>query len=590
MITLDYKNKESLAGGIAHCWHSWNSQRVPVMDLWAEIDSYLQATDTSSLEGGEHFDHKTHIPILGELHEDLIAIVYSTLFPHEDWLGWKGFEINAITKQIRNTMLSYIKQVHALNGFSKEMRQLVDDLIRYGNCFNMVHYIDKSVKDGDVFSSNYSGPANRRISPFDIVFNPTASSFVDTPKIIRSLVSLGEFHDLYKTADTETELSEEDYTAILEKRNGSTLDYSEQFKENQYIPSGFGSIQEYYNSGSVEILWFYGDIFDDTTSELHRNRCIAIVDRLYVFMDKEELNPKIFKGSWSPRPDNLWSQGPLDKVVGINYMINHRENGKNDAIDKFIYPDRAYVGDVEEIYDEVTGHTKYILPEGGSVQDIRPDSTVLTFDNQIMMHRDLARQSARLPQQLMGFKVAGEQTATEYQGLIDGAFRGFINKTTQFEEDVLEPSVAAELQVALDNFTSVIKILEEDEQGVLLTQKVTEDDLKSNGKLIPMGSKRFSRQLQQLQGLNQLANTNLGTIIGEHLDTFQLAKVVEELYGFDKFNFIKKFRAIDEQVEREKKSMLAEQEIVGEASQPTLLEEEMAQMEDPFGGMSEEPI
>ena len=307
-------------------------------------------------------------------------------------------------------------------------------------------------------------------------------------------------------------------------------------------------------------------------------------------MDKEELNPKIFKGSWTPRPDNLWSQGPLDKVVGINYMINHRENGKNDAIDKFIYPDRAYVGDVEEIYDEVTGHTKYILPEGGSVQDIRPDSTVLTFDNQIMMHRDLARQSARLPQQLMGFKVAGEQTATEYQGLIDGAFRGFINKTTQFEEDVLEPSVAAELQVALDNFTSVIKILEEDEQGVLLTQQVTEDDLKSNGKLIPMGSKRFSRQLQQLQGLNQLANTNLGTIIGEHLDTFQLAKVVEELYGFDKFNFIKKFRAIDEQVEREKKSMLAEQEIVGEASQPTLLEEEMAQMEDPFGGMSEEPV
>ena len=120
-------------------------------------------------------------------------------------------------------MLSYIKQVHALNGFSKEMRQLVDDLIRYGNCFNMVHYIDKSVKDGDVCSSNYSVPANKRISPFDIVFNPTASSFVETPKIIRSLVSLGEFHDLYTTADTETELSEEDYKAILEKNYGKKI-------------------------------------------------------------------------------------------------------------------------------------------------------------------------------------------------------------------------------------------------------------------------------------------------------------------------------------------------------------------------------
>lgn len=577
MITLDYKNSENVSAGIAQCWHSWNSQRTPVMELWSEIDAYLHATDTSSLQGGDHFDHKTHLPIVSELHEDLVAIVYSTLFPHEDWLGWKGFEVNTITQSMRNKMLSYIKQVHALNGFSKVMRQIVDDLIRYGNTFSMVRYVDKSDTEDEVYSTNYSGPEVQRISPYDIVFNPVATSFDKTPKIIKTLISLGEFTDLVKTLDSESALSEEEYKKIIKSRDGNSMDYTEYYKEAQFVPSGFGSMQEYYKSGYVEVLWFYGDILDEGECELHRNRCVAVVDRMYTLLDKKEADTKIYKGSWTPRPDNLWSQGPLDKVVGINYMINHRENGKNDAIDKFIYPDRAYVGDVEEIYDEVTGHTKYILPEGGSVQDIRPDSTVLTFDNQIVMHRDLARQSARLPQQLMGFKVAGEQTATEYQGLIDGAFRGFINKTSQFEEDVLQPTVAAEIKTALDNFTSIIKILEEDEEGILLTQSITKEDLEANGKLVPMGSRRFARQLQQIQGLNQLANTNLGQLVGQHLNTFQLAKVVEELYGFEKFGFVKKFADIDEQLARSKKEMLAEQEMVAESSQPTMFEEELEQ-------------
>jgi len=110
LITLNYKDKNALAGGIVAQWSQWNSSRQQAMELWAEIDSYLHDTDTTEIEGGNNFDHKTHLPILSELHEDLIAIVYSTMFPHEDWLSWKGFEINAITKKIRKKVLSYIKQ------------------------------------------------------------------------------------------------------------------------------------------------------------------------------------------------------------------------------------------------------------------------------------------------------------------------------------------------------------------------------------------------------------------------------------------------------------------------------------------------
>lgn len=575
MITLSY-NKASLAGGIAQYWNEWNSQRESAMQLWGEVDAYLHATDTSMLEGGENFDHKTHLPILSELHEDLIAIVYSTMFPHADWLGWKGFEINAITKELRQKVLSYIKQCHDLNGFHVQMRKVIDDLIRYGNCFVKAHYEDQSLSTEKGYASGYSGPVVKRISPYDIVFNPTATDFSKTPKIIRSVVSLGELHEFLDTISDEDKVIDGDEEQELRKRRtGSTSDRTERHKEKQYLPQGFGSIEEYYKSGYVELLWFYGDIFDDEDAELHKKRCIVVADGDIVLLDKEEVHPAIFKGGWTNRPDNLWSQGPLDKVVGINYMINHRENGKNDAIDKFIYPDRAYVGDVEEIYDEVTGHTKYIMPEGGSVTDIRPDSTVLTFDNQIMMHRDLARTAARLPQQLAGFRTAGEKTATEVQSLNDGAFRGFINKVAQVEEDLLEPLVQAEMRIAKDNFSSIIKVLEEDEDGVMLTTSITEDDLSANGKLLPMGSRRFSRQLQQLQGLTQLTNTNIAQLVGQHINTYNLAKAVEQLYGFDKFGFVNKFASIDEQLEMQEKQMMAEQEMVRQASEPTAMEMEM---------------
>lgn len=583
MITLNYKDKNALAGGIVAQWSQWNSSRQQAMELWAEIDSYLHATDTSELEGGNNFDHKTHLPILSELHEDLIAIVYSTMFPHEDWLSWKGFEINAITKKIRQKVLSYIKQCHAMNGFSVQMRKCIDDLVRYGNCFTQAYYKDDSMESEEGMVSGYAGPAVKRISPYDIAFNPVAREFSKTPKIIRELVTVGDFFEMTQNAsEDDLCVSTDGVDRILSRRTGKSSDYTERYKDKQYIPQGFGSIDEYYTSGYVELLWFYGDFFSSEDNSFAKKRCVVVVDRDTVVIDKEELFPAIFKGGWTARPDNLWSQGPLDKVVGINYMINHRENSKNDAIDKFTYPDRAYVGDVEEIYDEVTGHTKYIMPEGGSVTDIRPDSTVLTFDNQIMMHRDLARTSARLPQQLAGFRTAGEKTATEVQSLNDGAFRGFINKVAQVEEDALEPLVQAEIRIAKNNFSSIIKVLEEDEDGIMLTTQITEEDLSANGKLIPFGSRRFSRQLQQLQGLTQLANTQIGQMVAPHLNTYNLAKTVEELYGFDKFGFVNKFASIDEQMEMQERQMLAQQEAVQQSSEPTSLEMQMMQEEDEY--------
>ena len=575
MITLTFSNKPKLAAEIAGYWHEWDSARSSQLDMWSEIDGYIHATDTSSLEGGEFFDHKTFIPVISEIHEDLIAIIFSTVFPHEDWLGWKGFDAKAIATEKRRKLTSLIKQVHSLNGFSSTFRKVIDDLVRYGNCFTKVAYVNETQQEEDETTSGYIGPKVTRISPYDIVFNPTLQEFDKAPKIIKSLISTGEFKEFVDSLGEESALTEEQLQGLLSRRAGGALDNSDRYKETQYIAAGYGSIDEYYNSGMIELMWFYGDIFDTETFEVHKGRCVVCVDGNTVVYESYQPKSTIFKGSWKPRPDNLWSQGPLDNLVGINYMINHRENSKNDSIDHFATPDRAYVGDVEEIYDEVTGQTKYIMPEGGSVQDITPDATVLTYDNQIQMHMEMARRAARIPQQLTGFRTSGEKTAFEVQNLNDGAFRGFINKAMQFEEDVVEKVVTAEIRVAKENFSTVISVLEEDEEGIISVLEVTEEDLSSNGKLVPFGARRFSRNLQQLAGLQNLTQGPLYQILGKHFNTYDLARVWESLNGFENYEVIKKFAAIDEAMEEQEATMLAQQEMEKTMSQPTAMEMEM---------------
>lgn len=580
----DYSDGLSVASNISMHWFEWNNYRTGARNLWAEIDSYIHATDTTSFQGSDAWDHKTYIPVIPEIQEDLQAILYNTILPHEDWLGWRGHSAEESTKRKRNKLDAFVKHVFRLNGFRKVMRKIIDDYSRYGNCFGQVVYEGNPELDEDnIPTTSYTGPITKRISPYDIVFNATCGSFEASPKIIRSIMSVGEFYNWIQSLEQKgVELDTGSVKSILDRRGAgaNTTDTSNREKNQQFIPDGFGTIEQYWTSGVVEVLWYYGSVYDENSQKVIPNRLITVVDRDKTLFDIEESSPRIFKGGWKPRPDNLWSQGPLDNLVSMAFMVNHRENAKNDAIDKFIFPDIAYVGDAEEIYDEVTGQTKYLLPEGGSVSPITPDTTVLTYDSQIAGHVEMMRRASRLPQQLVGFKAPGEQTAEEFRGLNDGAFRGFINKAEQFEQEFLEPLVTAHIEVAKDNFDSVIEIMDKDQEGIVTILEVTKDDLSTNGTLVPYGARRFSRNLQQLNGINTLVNTNLMPAIAKHMDTFKLAKTWEELSGFEQYDIINKFAAVDEAVEEQQSTMLAQQQMAQASSEPTLQELALQDGED----------
>lgn len=560
-LNLKKVHIDTIAARISEQWTSWQSKREVNRAKWEEIESYLFATDTLSLNSGMH-DHTTHIPITAEFKEELESLIFSAVYPGEDFLGWRPYDTQAASRSKREKILAYIKNRHALNGFDKTLRKLVQDLVIYGNAF--VQVVHRSPSTG-----GYRGPQPIRISPYDIVFDPTATDFRKTPKILRVVKPIGDFHKWCTEQGIEDEVRDEVIQRRYQKSVGTFVDTN---KNKQFLPDGFTDIQSYYDSGVVELLFMYGDIYDEESGQLLVDTCYVIADRVTVVHSFEAKDAHIFKASWAEKPDNLWSQGPLDKVIGMNYQINHRENSKSDALDRYIHPDRVFIGDVEEVYDSETGQTRYLAPEGGGVTDLSPDTTVLTADMHIDRLTAQSRSAAGLPPQLQGYRTPGEKTLGEVSALMDAGMRKFIHKAEQFEIDLLEPMIRSEIILARENFVSMVEAQTVDENGLPTFLEVTEDDLKSNGVLVPIGARRFTLQNKQLNMINTLANSNLGQLVGTHLNSYALAQAVEDLGGLKEFKVFEQFAAIDEQAEMQQQAAIAEQQATSRLSEESMQE------------------
>lgn len=570
----DYSSPKSVASTISGMWDSYNSDRADAMALWKEVDAYRFATDTKKLPGGDNFDHTTHIPVTHMVDEKLGAILNATAFPHEDWLGWKPLDRDANNIQKRKNVLAYLRKLHAQIKFTRTGKKAIDDLKAYGNTFLQTAY----VYDLDEEGKGYVGPKTFRISPYNIVFDPTAPTFDDSFKIVLQRMTVGEFalfcenHPDHVDGDVVKQ--------VLERRIGSrnagvSNDY---YKDGQFGGQGYGTIASYYRSGFVDVLWFYGSVFDEPTMKVHRNRCIAVVDYDRVLLDKHQPNSYIRKGSWKERPDNLWAQSPLEVIIGLNYMINHRENAKNDAIDKMIYPDQLYIGDVEILHDEVTGRREIWAPLQGGAQDITPDASTLSFNTEIDRLEQTVMEATGLPSDILGFRSPGEKTAFEVQNLTEGAFRGFIDHVAQFEQDCLEKVVRDQIEIASQHYSEAIKVMGETDMGNTIELTVTKDDLDANAALIPQGARRFTRMLQQLAGLQSMSQYQ--PIVAAHVNTFNFAKAIEELSGLDDFQIVSKFAAMDEQAEMQKEQMLVQQDAARTMSEPSSIELAMEAEDD----------
>jgi len=538
--TLDMKliiSPDSIATEISDKWRLWNQQRVGKLEEWKELRNYLFATDTRSTSNSSlPWKNSTTVPKLTQIRDNLHANYMATLFPQNKWMKWMASDKTSNAKIKRETIQAYMENKVQQSDFEIVMSKLVLDYIDYGNCFATVDWeANYTELENNEIIPGYIGPRVIRISPYDLVFNPVASDFKATPKIIRSLLSMGEARKMIEE-DPNKDYMKKIFDRMIGTRNAiQGYSDSDLHKNDGFVVDGFGSIREYYNSDYVEILTFYGDIYDKLTDTLLKNRIIKVVDRSYVLSDKP--NPSwlgrspIFHVGWRERPDNLYAMGPLDNLVGLQYRMDHLENLRADVFDQIAFPVLKIKGDVED-FDFQPG-TRIYLGDEGDVGYLAPDPTALNADNQIAVIENKMEQLAGAPREAMGIRTPGEKTAFEISSLQNAASRIFQNKTQHFERIFVEPILNAMLEASRRNMdaSDVIRVMD-DELSVSIFQTITKEDITANGKIIPMGARHFAERAQRVQNLSQLWQLKASDpSVAAHLSGKEFARIMAEELG-----------------------------------------------------------
>jgi len=529
---------DTLACEIADKWQDWHSLRNTWIEERKELRNYVFATDTRTTANKRlPWSNSTTTPKLTQIYDNLKANLSAALFPNSDWVRWEAHDLQGASNEKRKTIQAYMENKIRQSQFEIEADLLVDDYILYGNCFATVEFEREYTElDNGEQIPGYVGPRLVRISPFDIVFNPVASSFVHSPKIVRSIVTLGELkRDIIKGDDTKKAIFDRMLTNRQSVSGTDTLE-----KGDGFVADGFSNIQHYYGSNYVEVLTFYGDIFDTNTNELKENRVITVVDRAYIIEDKAFPSwigqDAIFHAGWRSRPDNLWAMGPLDNLVGMQYRIDHLENLKADVFDQIALPLLKIRGDVEDFEYQPGG--RIYMGEEGDVAPMVPDATALNADFQIQALENKMEEFAGAPRQAMGIRTPGEKTAFEVQTLQNAASRIFQHKASKFEREFIEPVLNAMLESARRNmdYVDTIRVLD-DETGALLFQSITKEDITARGRITPVGARHFAERAQRLQNLNSLIQIKQDPTVGAHISGKKIAELLsyelgeEALYG-----------------------------------------------------------
>jgi len=582
-LTSDDESK-----AIAWFWQRWNNQRSSVLEQWNETKKYIFATDTRSTSNGTlPWSNTTTTPKICQIRDNLHSNYISALFPNDKWLQWNAYTKDSSARDKAKVITGYMENKTREGGFRTKASRLLLDYIDYGNVFAMSSFESRYITDQDgAYVPTFIGPVAERISPEDIVFNPTADSFNNTPKIVRSVKTIGELIRL-----SETHPEHAFWKDVVERRLDIKSRYGQYSRDDwnkaaQYSVDGFGDLYEYYMSNYVEILEFYGDLHIDGENEVQTNRMITVVDRCFTARNEQistfSGRAPIFHAGWRLRPDNLWAMGPLDNLIGMQYRIDHLENLKADAMDLAVWPPLKIKGEVEA-FDWGPGAEIHVDENGDIDEVVKNLSGILAADQQIKELEDKMEMYAGAPREAMGIRTPGEKTATEFQSLMTAAGRIFQEKVTNFEIELLEPLLNSMLEQAVRNFdgTDIIRNIDTD-LGATMFQEITRDDLVAKGIIRPVGARHFGQKAQELQSLIGIAASPVWATIAPHTSGKGLAQFVEDVLSITAYQIFRPNVAVMEQKETSALAGQAQEDNMamsmgpGEESAPMLPPEDAA--------------
>jgi len=558
---------------IANTWDTYVKQMQPKRDEWRELRNYVFATDTRTTSNKKlPWKNSTTLPKLCQIRDNLHSNYLSALFPNDDWLKWEAYTKEGATKKKSEAIEAYMANKTRTGHFRTEISKLIYDYIDYGNCFSTVDYEASYIMDAEGNKiPNFIGPKARRISPLDIVFNPLANNFQDSFKIVRALKTVGELEMMLRD-----EPGNEYLKAALAKRSklmqhANSYGLDDLDKSEGFMVDGFGNYHEYLQSGYVEVLEFYGDMYTQSTQKLEVGKVITVIDRAWVIRKEDIPNwlghAPIYHVGWRTRPDNLWAMGPLDNLVGLQYRLDHLENLKADAMDLAVFPPLLIAGEVEEFSYEPGGEIH--MDENGNVTELAKNAQwVIQANNEINYILALMEQFAGAPSEAMGIRTPGEKTAFEVQQLQNAAGRIFQEKVNTFEIEGLEMTLNAMLEVGRRKMdaSDVIRVMDDD-LGVQQFMEITRDDITASGKLRPVGARHFAAQAQLMQNLQGLMNNQaMVQMLAPHTSSKAMAKLVEDTRGLSRFALFQPNIAIFEQQETQRLVSQAQEDLQMEAS------------------------
>jgi hypothetical protein len=555
----DVLTPDLLATRITERWIEWETLRNVKKTDWEEIRRYVYATDTTQTTNALlPWKNKTTTPKLCQIRDNLFSNYTATLFPQRKWLIWEAEEKDAASVEKRDAITNYMQWVISQRQFKTELYKIIMDYIDFGNCFATVEWVDTRVQQLGRTQTGYVGPAIKRINPLDIVMNPTAENFESSPKIIRSIISLGEVREHLQrlSNDENREELEQLYLYLKNIRfHARTFQGDWQQRDRLYAMDGFTSFRAYLLQDFVEILTFYGDWYDMINDVFEKNRVITVIDRHKLIVNKP--NPSyfsrapIFHVPWRKKQDNLWGMGPLDNLIGMQYRMDHVENMKADVFDLVTYPVQKVKGFVQDFVWRPG--EKIFVSEEGDVEMVVPDVQALNANLEIQRLEQLMEEMAGAPREAMGFRTPGEKTKYEVQRLENASARLYNNKILQFDEEMVEPLLNGMLELARRNMQGINTIRVFDDQFKFSSfQELTVQDITGVGRIKPVAARHFAEQADLIQNLTSLTGSNMWPAVQSHFSGVRLAQVLEKVFNIEDYNIVMPYVALAEQADAQK--------------------------------------
>lgn len=544
----DVITPDNLGCAIAKKQQEWRTFRTEWENECIEVRNYIFATDTTKTSNSKlPWKNKTTVPKICQIRDNLIANYMAAIFPKRKWLYWEADNKDDNSLQKRNAILNYIGWAIQQPGFKNTVSNAIADYVDTGNAFLAAEWIDETQVLPDKTQVGFVGPSAKRYSPYELVMNPIGPDFTRTPKIIRSMITMGEVKQILESESTpeNVEMYRELWKYLQGLRNtAGQLGQGDLRAEDQFLKvDGFHSYRAYLESDYCELLTFYGDLWDRDSGEFLKNHIICVVDRHKVILKKPNPSyfgyPPIFHAGWRKRQDNLWAMGPLANLVGLQYRLDHIENMKADCFDLITFPPLKIKGYVNDF--EWGPFARIHVGDDGDVEMLVPPFQVLQANTEIATIAALMEEMAGSPKEAMGFRTPGEKTAFEVQRLENAASRIFMHRIAQFEEQILEPLLNAMLELARRNLSRAVTIpVFNPEFDITVFETLSVSDITGSGKIRPVAARHFTEQSELIQNLTNLYGSGIAKdpSVMAHFSGRAVAGIIEDVLNLKDYNVV----------------------------------------------------